>query len=47
VLLTKYYTGDHITEDEGGFACGGAGEKRNAYGVLAGKPEETIWKTWA
>jgi hypothetical protein len=37
----KYYN-DQIKEDEMGRACSTHGEKRNAYRILVGKPEEKI-----
>jgi hypothetical protein len=39
VLLTKYYSGDHINNNEMGGACETMGDKRGAYGVLVGRPE--------
>jgi hypothetical protein len=34
-----------VKEDEIGRACSMNGEKRNAYGILMGKPEEISRKT--
>jgi len=39
LLLTKYYSGEQIQEDEIGGECGTVGERRNEYGVLVRKSE--------
>jgi hypothetical protein len=39
VLLTKYFSGNRIKEDEIGGACSTYGEKINAYTALLGKSE--------
>jgi len=39
LLLTKYYSGEQIKEDEIGGECGTVGEMRNGYGVLVRKSE--------
>jgi len=40
VLLSKYYSGDQIKKNEMGWACSTYGERRDAYRVFVGKPEE-------
>jgi hypothetical protein len=40
VLLAKHNYNDQVKEDEMGRACSTNGEKRNAYSILVGKPEE-------
>jgi hypothetical protein len=39
-LFAKYNQNYQVKEDEMGKACSTNGEKRNAYSVLVGKPEE-------
>ena len=40
VLITKYYLGDQITQNEMGWASGTYGKEGRYYGVLVGKPRE-------
>jgi hypothetical protein len=37
--LAKHNENDQVKEDEMGRACSRTGDKRNAYGILVGKPE--------
>jgi hypothetical protein len=39
VLLTKYYSGDEIKNNETGGTCGRFGERRGSYRVLVAIPE--------
>jgi hypothetical protein len=39
VIVTKYYSGDQIKNNEMGAACSSDGEERGAYMVLVGKTE--------
>jgi hypothetical protein len=38
-LLQVYNYNDQVKKDEMGGACSTNGEKKNAYGILVGKPE--------
>ena len=42
ILLTKHYWCDKIKENEIGEYVARMGERRGAYTVLVGKPDETI-----
>jgi hypothetical protein len=44
-LFVKYNQNDKVKEDEMGRVCSTNEEKRNAYRILMGKPEETTRKT--
>jgi hypothetical protein len=39
VLITKYYSGNQIENNEMGRACSTYGEKSGAYRILVGRPE--------
>jgi hypothetical protein len=39
VLLTKYYTGDHIKKNERDGTCSTYGGRKGAYRILVGRPE--------
>jgi hypothetical protein len=45
IYLLKISTLFQVREDEMGRACSTNGEKRNAYRIFVGKPEETTGKT--
>jgi hypothetical protein len=39
MLFSNHNSNDQVNEDEMGMTCSTNGEKRNAYGILVGKPE--------
>jgi hypothetical protein len=40
ILITKYHSGDQVKKTDMGRTCGTFGERRGAYRILVGKPEE-------